>query len=43
VFYLLAVLWCFACRSAWRAWAGVAGACLVLALIAGLAYWTARP
>jgi hypothetical protein len=43
VFYLLAVLWCFACRSAWRAWAGVASACLVLALIAGLAYWMARP
>jgi len=23
VFYLLAVLWCFACRTAWQAWIGV--------------------
>lgn len=39
VFYLLAFIWCFACRSAWRAWLGVLLPSLVLALIDGLAYW----
>jgi hypothetical protein len=39
VFYLLAFIWCFACRSAWRAWLGVLLPSLVLALINGLAYW----
>lgn len=39
VFYLLAFIWCFACRSAWRAWLGVVLPSLVLALINGLAYW----
>ena len=43
VFYLLAVLWCFACRSAWRAWGGVLGACLALGAIAALSYWMGRP
>lgn len=41
VFYLLAVLWCFACRSAWRAWFGVLVPSAVLATLAGLAYWMA--
>lgn len=39
VFYLLAFIWCFACRSAWRAWLGVLLPSLVLAMIDGLAYW----
>ena len=39
VFYLLAFIWCFACRSAWRAWLGMLLPSLVLALINGLAYW----
>ncbi|KTC42194.1 MAG: DUF3649 domain-containing protein [Pseudomonas sp.] len=43
LFYLLAVIGCFACRSAWQAWFGVAVACLVLALIAGSAYWASLP
>jgi hypothetical protein len=37
--YLIAVLWCFACRSAWRAWFGLILASLVLAAVSGLAYW----
>jgi hypothetical protein len=37
--YLIAVLWCFACRSAWRAWVGLIVASLVLAAVSGLAYW----
>ena len=41
VFYLLAVIWCFACRSAWRAWAGVLLPSALLAPFAGLASLTA--
>lgn len=37
--YLGAVIWCFACRSAWRAWLGLLVPSLVLAPVAGLAYW----
>jgi len=37
--YLVAVLWCFACRSAWQAWFGLIGASVVLAAVSGLAYW----
>src|SRR3990167_8114645 len=37
--YLIAVLWCFACRSAWRAWFGLIVASLLLAAVSGLAYW----
>ncbi|MGL6242226.1 DUF3649 domain-containing protein [Pseudomonas sp.] len=40
--YLVAVLWCFACRSAWRAWSGLIVASLVLAAVAGLAHWMGR-
>jgi hypothetical protein len=40
--YLLAVIWCFACRSASRAWLGLILSSLVLAALAGLAYWMAR-
>lgn len=36
--YLGAVLWCFACRTAWRAWAGMLIPCAVL----GAAYCCAR-
>ncbi|VVN86088.1 DUF3649 domain-containing protein [Pseudomonas fluorescens] len=37
--YLVAVLWCFACRSAWQAWLGLIVPSLVLAVLSGLAYW----
>ena len=43
VFYLLAVIWCFACRTAARAWFGVLVPSAILATLAGLAYWMARP
>jgi hypothetical protein len=42
VVYLLAVIWCFACRTAWRAWFGLSVTGLVLAAAAGLAYWMER-
>jgi hypothetical protein len=41
--YLVAVLWCFACRSAWRAWCGLLLPALVLAAIDGGLYWAAQP
>ena len=41
LFYLLAVIGCFACRSAWQAWGGVLLASLILAAISGLVYWGA--
>lgn len=37
--YLLAVIWCFACRTAWRAWAGIALPAAVLAMLFGLGRW----
>ncbi len=37
--YVMAVLWCFACRSAWRAWLGLLVPCLVLSAAHGLLYW----
>ncbi|VVM60040.1 hypothetical protein PS662_01262 [Pseudomonas fluorescens] len=40
--YLGAVIWCFACRSAWRAWLGLMVPGLVLAAVSGLAVWAAR-
>ncbi|AYG46640.1 DUF3649 domain-containing protein [Pseudomonas sp. Leaf58] len=43
VFYLLAFIWCFACRSAWRAWFGVLLPSLVLAMVNGLVYWMSNP
>lgn len=39
VVYLVAVLWCFACRSAWRAWAGIVLPSLVLLVVDGALYW----
>ncbi|QXH47761.1 DUF3649 domain-containing protein [Pseudomonas xanthosomatis] len=39
VFLVLAFIWCFACRSAWRAWLGVLLPSLLLGAINGLAYW----
>jgi hypothetical protein len=39
--YLLAVIWCFACRSAWRAWGGVMLPAAILALIFALGRWLA--
>ncbi|AHC33821.1 MULTISPECIES: DUF3649 domain-containing protein [unclassified Pseudomonas] len=43
VFYLLAVLWCFACRTAGRAWLGVMAPCVLFATLAGAGWWVARP
>lgn len=43
VFYLLAFIWCFACRSAGRAWLGVLLPSLLLGMINGLAYWMKNP
>lgn len=40
--YLLAVIWCFASRSASRAWFGLIVSSLILAAFAGLAYWMER-
>jgi len=40
--YLGVVIWCFACRTAWRAWLGVIVPSLVLAALSGLAYWMGR-
>lgn len=40
--YLVAVLWCFACRSAWQAWFGLILPSLVLAAVSGVAYWMGR-
>ncbi|KTC21747.1 hypothetical protein AO391_02325 [Pseudomonas marginalis ICMP 9505] len=42
VFYLLAVLWCFACRTALRAWLGVMLPCALFATLAGVGLWMAR-
>ena len=42
VFYLLAVLWCFACRNAARAWLGVMGPRVAFAALAGVGWWMAR-
>ncbi|AZE87778.1 DUF3649 domain-containing protein [Pseudomonas orientalis] len=42
MFYLLAVLWCFACRTAWRAWAGVMLPSALLATLAGIGLWVVR-
>ncbi|MDD1962465.1 DUF3649 domain-containing protein [Pseudomonas sp. 39004] len=43
VFYLLAFVWCFACRSAWRAWLGVLLPSLLMAMASGIAYWMKTP
>lgn len=37
--YVVAVLWCFACRTAARAWLGLLVPSLVLLAINGLSYW----
>lgn len=37
--YLVAVLWCFGCRSAWQAWFGLIVPSLVLVALSGQAYW----
>ncbi|SDS51372.1 DUF3649 domain-containing protein [Pseudomonas prosekii] len=37
--YLVAVLWCFACRSAWQAWLGMLVPSVVLGAVSALAYW----
>lgn len=42
VFYLLAVLWCFACRSAARAWLGVMLPSALFATLAGVGFWMTR-
>jgi protein-S-isoprenylcysteine O-methyltransferase Ste14 len=43
IVYLIVVLWCFACRSASRAWAGIALPALALALADGALYWVNTP
>ena len=35
--YLAAVLWCFACRSAWSAWVGLLVPSVILATVSGAA------
>jgi hypothetical protein len=37
--YLLGVIWCFACRTAWRAWAGILLPAAILAALFGLGRW----
>ncbi|HEX8595517.1 MAG TPA: DUF3649 domain-containing protein [Pseudomonas sp.] len=37
--YLVAVLWCFACRTAWQAWFGVLLPCAVLAAVFAIGRW----
>ncbi|MFK3796559.1 DUF3649 domain-containing protein [Pseudomonas sp. NPDC088444] len=37
--YLPAVLWCFACRTAWRAWYGLLLPCAVLGAVYASARW----
>ena len=37
--YLGAVIWCFACRSAWRAWAGIVLPAVILGAVFGLGRW----
>ena len=39
--YPPAVIWCFACRSALRAWVGLALPCAVIAAVCGCARWLA--
>lgn len=43
VFYLLAFIWCFACRSAWHAWLGMLVPSLLLGLLNGFVYWMKNP
>jgi hypothetical protein len=43
VFYVLAFIWCFACRSAWRAWWGVLLPSVLLGVVSGFAYWMKNP
>ena len=40
--YLVAVLWCFACRNAARAWLGVMVPSVEFAALAGVGWWMAR-
>jgi hypothetical protein len=40
--YLVAVLWCFACRTALQAWLGLGVPGAVLATVSALAYWVGR-
>lgn len=37
--YLLAVIWCFACRTAWRAWAGILLPAAILGVIFAAGRW----
>lgn len=34
--YLVAALWCFACRSAWSAWVGLLVPSVILATVSGV-------
>ena len=37
--YLGAVIWCFACRTAWRAWIGILLPAALLAALFGIGRW----
>lgn len=43
LFYLGAMVWSFAARSAWRAWLGILLPSAVLATINGVTYWMTTP
>ena len=43
LFFLGAIIWCFATHSAWRAWLGVLLPSVVLGAINGLMYWADLP
>ncbi|PWB35300.1 DUF3649 domain-containing protein [Pseudomonas sp. SDI] len=43
LFYLVAILWSFACRSAAQAWLGILLPSAALALLNGLVYWMKTP
>lgn len=43
LFYLGAILWAFAARTAARAWLGILLPAAVLAVINGLTYWMNQP
>ncbi|OLF55967.1 DUF3649 domain-containing protein [Pseudomonas chlororaphis] len=43
LFYLVAVLWCFACRTAWQAWYGLLLPALGLAVVGASAHWASLP
>ncbi|MBK4990796.1 DUF3649 domain-containing protein [Pseudomonas sp. S36] len=43
VFYVLAFIWCFACRTAWQAWLGVLAPGVLMGVLSALAYGMKTP